>query len=444
MATGKKRAGKGPSMSKAAKPTAGGKSATPKSKPNAARPKSAGKAKGAGAPAAYGTPAAAAAAALPPRPASVGPGVASPPLPQGTAGVPLNVARHLDEACGVWAGLTADEQVVLIRELIETRSDELRLAYPGLLSLGYGYRHERVVGKGGRKLQRRQVKYGERCVAFLVADKWRGTSPPAGAAAGRRLPEHLFTYYQSGGGRKLCAVPTDVHGRKQHYRGARLQQANPRVRARSAQRLVHADGVPACAVQMPAGGPTYLLGCHHVFALSKFERTVPPDVVLSDLASGASVGQSCDFFGFVDQEGFFLDAALIELSPQTPVRQVVPEPIPGFTSPQFVHEIADRFIIQTPDGPVGARFVNVWGQFDTLPYLWPVWQKWVVEMEFDGGVRTSEGHSGSPVFDAADPASFQGMHIGRDGGRAFMLPAFELLRAAHYGLTNVEQTLVFA
>ena len=106
-------------------------------------------------------------------------------------------------------GLTRPEQLRLAHEAATTRSAELRLAYPGLISVGSGFRTRRSVAGGQPVLTR------EPCVIFVVAKKWKTTGRPGDP---RRLPTHLLAVAGPDGQRMLCALPTDVRPLSQYGR----------------------------------------------------------------------------------------------------------------------------------------------------------------------------------------------------------------------------------
>lgn len=345
-------------------------------------------------------------------------------------------AKRLGESCAVWKSLNAAQQFAVLRDVVETRGHELRLAYPDLLAVGYGYQHRESGKKGGR----RTVDYDQPRVAFLVKSKWRKKTSRARADR-RHLPSHLFTFVHLHDGPHLCAVPTDVHGQQQHYRKTRLQGIP--VRADSNLASGTANGVATCAVQAEAGGPVFLMSCHHVFAMSSVLTPVPNDVVVTDTA-GNEVGRDCDFYG--DPGDDFVDAALVRYTGAADVRRVVPEPNRFHVYPNSTAGIAASFRIHAPQGgTVIARRSNIWPSYDQLPYPFPARQQNLVEMTIESGL-TQDGDSGSPVFDS-DDATFQGMHIAltqeEDGTfKAFMLPAFEILRAAHLQMTSDETQML--
>jgi hypothetical protein len=244
--------------------------------------------------------------------------------------------------------------------------------------------------------------------------------------------------------RRLYAIPTDVEELR-HYRNVKLHNADIVATSLDGNgNLNFVEGTICCAVQRPAGGPVYLLGCHHVFALSKILPNVPPNVELVGAPPPGQpprIARSSGFFGYIDSEGFFLDSALLTLDQPMNTRQYVPDPTPANGIVSRVVDLASLASIHiTPTNQVPVEMFKAWFNFDQPWYPWQVRQKWVVEYHFTTGAATAEGNSGSPVFNVSASA-FQGMHIAGNETSAFALPAFELLRASHYGITTGDERL---
>jgi len=336
-------------------------------------------------------------------------------------------AAGLARALAVWKSLerSRSTQVRIARELVETRSHELRRAHPGILSIGYGHR---VEGKD----RNQATKKREVCVTFLVKKKW---DTPSATRARDAIPRHLYTYVEMSGARVLCAIPTDVQGLQ--HTGKIVQQGNRMVTA-FANGLESISGMPCCVVRYP-GGSRYLLGCHHVFAYSDVTTPVPDAVYICTEDNPAQVvGLLSGYFGQLGPDNSFFDAALASISNETLLAAVAVEPVPNGAVVQGESDLAGSVQIRTARGPIEADWLSIhkdlvladYAQFPqvTLPV--------VVEVQTRDFV-TIPGDSGSPVFDDTGTV-LQGMHVAANGaGGSFFIPAYELLRATNYmGLSN--------
>ena len=161
--------------------------------------------------------------------------------------------------------LTRPEQLRLAHEAATTRSAELRLAYPGLISVGSGFRTRRMAA-GGQPLLTR-----EPCVIFVVAKKWKTVGRPSDP---RRLPTHLLAAAGPDEQRMLCAIPTDVRPLS-HYGRPRPKATGGDVPMpfgvlveRTGDRAL-VRGVATCGVQRPGlPNAVFAMSCRHVLSRS--------------------------------------------------------------------------------------------------------------------------------------------------------------------------------
>jgi hypothetical protein len=337
------------------------------------------------------------------------------------------------EAEAVWRALPSSAQMMLARETVETRRHELLRAHRDLVAVGYGHRTT------GEKAA--EIKSGEPCIVFTVKRKW-SKKKSARNTARNTLPRHLEAFVDFQGARRFCAIPTDVRGLNQL--GDVLPHGNQMVHAQSDP--YWSFGMGCCAVRLNEG-KRYLLGCHHVLALSEVVQPVPDQVnVLSAASRQKYIGRLSGYFGVVNPDGTFIDAALAEIDDLNDLNDVVLEPPPNGRFVQDAGELAHLCIIRAAGHvEIPARFVTVhydyplanWGALGTvtLPVL--------VEIQSQSA-PAEPGDSGSPVFDETGSV-FQGMHIGgTDDGRAYFIPAFELLRASNYGMSGGDEMLRLA
>lgn len=341
--------------------------------------------------------------------------------------------RSQMEAEAVWRALPTSAQMMLARETVQTRRHELLGAHRDLQAVGFGHRTT-----GEKAIE---IKTGEPCIVFTVKRKW-SKKKSSRTASRNTLPRYLEAFVDFQGARRLCAIPTDVRGLNQL--GDVLPHGNQMVHA---QRSPYwSFGMGCCAVRLNEG-KRYLLGCHHVLALSEVVQPVPDQVdVLSPASRDKFIGRLSGYFGVVNPDGTFIDAALAEIDDLNDLNDVVLEPPPNGRFVQDAGELAHVCVIRAAGHiEIPAHFVTVhydyplanWGALGTvrLPVL--------VEIQSQSA-PAEPGDSGSPVFDETGSV-FQGMHIGgTDHGRAFFIPAFELLRASNYGMSGGDEMLRLA
>src|SRR5262245_41150828 len=115
--------------------------------------------------------------------------------------------QRLARATQTWKRLDGAAQMALVCEIVETRSDELRRAYRGVLAVAAG--HSRYRRPGAR---RKSVDH-EPAVTFLVSRKWKTKRPTPRPGD---VPARLLAHASVEGLRQLCAVPTDVEDAREY------------------------------------------------------------------------------------------------------------------------------------------------------------------------------------------------------------------------------------
>ena len=350
----------------------------------------------------------------------------------GPAGVPpIPPALHTS-ARAVWEKLGRPRQLRVAGELVRSRQSELRREFTGLVSVGYGWRF-----RGGKHLE------GELVVCFYVEKKWDKKPGRVPRQAGK-LPEYLYTEINDFGVRQLCAVPTDVRGRNEG--GNIIPHANQMVSATSPATGFTVNGVPCCRVRLANGGATYLLSCYHVLALADVTPNFPEMVQVYPLwHPGNAIAMLSGFFGGVEPDGSFFDAALASIIDSDSVARLVTEPLPDGPVIQSEAELAYRCRIHTGRGvQVLCDWLAVHHNVFVPAYgaLRNVTLPTIIEIQpADYQNIAQPGDSGSPVFDDSGTI-FQGMHIaGTDAGNALFIPAYDLLRASNYAIAGGDEML---
>lgn len=330
---------------------------------------------------------------------------------------PPRVARTA--ALKVWQGMEAPAQWRLVKEIAHGHRKFLGKRYSDVVSVGYGC-HTAAALPGQRPPP---------CAAFRIKDT-------AGLGRGKprkRVPAYLYTIVNQQGVTRLCAVPTEVLSER--HTGEFELQGNGMVTAWAGG--ISVGGMPCCVVRLD-DGPVYLLGCYHVFALADVMKDFPGAVEISLPARpGQIVGNLSPYFGGIQTDGDFFDAALADVIDPGTLARLMAEPVQDCRVVQGEEQLAMSCSIHTRRGiDVAADWVAVLRDFRAQAfngdvYVFPA----VVELKARQTL-TANGDSGSPVFDDTGTI-FQGMHIaGTDQGYAYFIPAYELLRAVNYGMTS--------
>lgn len=341
-------------------------------------------------------------------------------------------------------GLAHAAQLQLAHEVAMSQGPTLVGAYTNLLSVGSGYRTRRSGDTGTPALLR------EPCVSFLVRRKWPTAGRPGHPQA---LPRHLLVFADVGGQRLLCAVPTDVRPRSDHgkpvpHDGAVILPFG--IFVDQAQSHDFVTGVVTCAVRRPAApGTTYVLSCRHV--LSRTEQDIDPDQVQLPVLLGdehrTPLGQSTSVRGPLDEQpeaGFDAQLAVVQ---QPAALRAALGGLAFDSATSYVHgpdEVGDGFYVATGRRGADNRRLLVWVSYHNTVRDF----KMVYTRRDGSGVTVrhdlvlfgmasdvlSYGDSGSPAVMQRRGRQLVGMYIGGADGRAFVIPAWQLMSPANYGL----------
>jgi hypothetical protein len=362
--------------------------------------------------------------------------------------ISVDQTTYVDAERNFRRGLTRPEQLRLAHEAATTRSAELRLAYPGLISVGSGFRTRRTAAGGQPVLTR------EPCVIFVVAKKWKTTGRPGDP---RRLPSHLLAVAGPDGQRMLCAIPTDVRPLSQYGRPRPNAGGDDvpmpfgvLVRRTGDDALVR--GVATCGVQRP-GLPdvVFAMSCRHVLSRSLRDadgnQTGMP--VLLNRPDLPRVGATLAARGaLLDGPGFSFDAQLAKLSDGTELRRAM-SGLKFTAADAFLHDPGDvgfGFWIATGRAEANGRRKFVWVDYTgtvedfEMPYRLGNGSGIRVRHELVlHGISESQlmdGDSGSPAVRNQDGRQLMGMFIGGQGNEAFVLPAWQLMNPRNLGVGN--------
>ncbi|OYV02367.1 MAG: hypothetical protein CFE45_00655 [Burkholderiales bacterium PBB5] len=336
----------------------------------------------------------------------------------------------------------------LAHEAATTRSAELKLAYPGLVSIGSGFRTRRAYVGGKPQLTR------EPCVIFVVAKKWKTKGRPGDP---RRLPAFLLAVAGPDEQRILCAVPTDVrplsqYGRPRPRAGGNLVPMPFGILVERAGDPALVRGVAACGVQRPAQpGTVFAMSCRHVLSRSLRDANGNQTSlgVLLNRPDLPSVGATLAVRGdLVAGPAFSFDAQLMEIGDSTGLKRAMAG-LKFTASNAYLHDPGDvglGFWIATGRAQANGRRAFVWVDYTgtvvdfEMPYR--LGNGTVVRVRHElvlHGISESllmEGDSGSPAVRNQDGREMMGMYLGGQGNEAYVLPAWQLMNPRNLGVSN--------
>jgi hypothetical protein len=342
-----------------------------------------------------------------------------------------SIPRHVEQTARQhraaeenWGRLDAPAQEALLAELVHTRSEDLRRAYPDMLAIGYGRRTRKMRGNKRRR-------DAELAVKFMIKKKWAKGSRLSKSS--RAIPNGLLAYWDTPRGRLLMKVPTDID-ELSFYRECRAQ-GRRWVVASNANSTISESGTIACVVRIPGDTRSvYALCAAHVFDLTKhYWPNLPSNVGLSDSASSTAIGRVSDFAGSMQpaSKGLSFDAALAKVSNTGALKANLGASLPS-TAIKTAADIPSSYKIATVHGLLNATKGTVWtnqpldyalSSGDTLT----VQHQTLVESDAD----TAEGDSGSPAV-SNDGSTLVGMNIYGGEGVSFIIPAYTLLATQNY------------
>ncbi len=351
---------------------------------------------------------------------------------------------RLEEAIKVWERFSIEKQKEVVREIVETRGNELRSAYPDIVGIAYGIRTYTD------KNNKQKINSREPCITFMVERKWKKGFDATNRFAIKQLPEYLYTYCEAGQPykRELCAVPTDIECGEEYqitpYSG---NNGRSLIKAWNKDLGRRLDGVITCEVKLPYpfNDGRYILGCHHVFAMSVLTEpgSIPP-INTEILYDDTTVGKLTSLRGRLvpESQGSSFDVALAIVPENNVAKSKLKEALQGLKLKNglvSLKKMVNRCIIVTPNGDYEAEHVKTWPSYNWIKYFKnhpnPV-QSDVVEWHITStnGV-TKPGDSGSPITDPYKN-KLLGMLIGGKSNKAFMLSANKLLSGPNYNLAG--------
>lgn len=318
--------------------------------------------------------------------------------------------KHLSVARQRFESLPLQEQLAMARNFCGRREKQLVKKY-SVNAIGVGYKTT-----GGNVLTKT-------CIAFLVIKKDTRAANP--------IPAEIYTTVRVGGKEVRYSIPTDVEeiAGGQPQSGANLALGINVVSTKNQN--VSLDGAACCIVRQ-VNNPTnrYVLGCHHVLALSLGSpQCAPADAYVRPRSSPYVVGRLYEYLTMSPGGVRSLDAALALVNPLSMTEWNAGGVKPTRVEPGVARPLNCR--IFTPRGSLNAQFVKEWANV-SLPY--PNCGTVVIAAVYQFVADTLPGDSGSPVMQL--DGTLHGMHFWGDPTQrmAFAIPAFMLFRFGVFSL----------
>lgn len=370
---------------------------------------------------------------------------------ENSTGTAVLTPQQQKAATAVFRRLGRERQFLLVQKVVAERERALRLAYPAVLSVGFGFKTRGSEGRAERNLVRTP------CVVFEVARK-RKLLP----TSRRLIPRFLLERVEEGGALRLCAVPTDVKpsiefGAPVPHLGDFPISFPHGIAVSGLHEGPDATaGAVACIIRRSSGNERYAVGCRHVLS-----RSLEDD---PDIASGCDVNGATDEWPFVGRttaiRGAFedapkpsFDAQLMRVS-QSDGWDTLFAGISFSLQDEFLtgpEKVTNALWVATPRADergrrvfIGIRFID-WVRLRPMRYMLGGRQQQIAhELAIHGcavGSALQPGDSGSPAVLTRRGSMLVGMYLGGDGVHAYFIPAWQLLTPGNYGLDEPDWVL---
>ena len=332
--------------------------------------------------------------------------------------------------------LTAQEQIRLIREVVETREDLFQRAWPTVVALGYGRR----AGDDSEASVDPTP-----CLTFVVE------KADSGHKSAADLPAFVFAYATISGTRRLCAIPTDDRIPDDAFElndGADPSQ----IAVHTADNDRSANGMVTCAFTRTFfPDRIYAMSCRHVLSPARQRSEAPQesDLVVLRKDMRREVAVTLGIAGpLLGSSAISLDSQLMKVTDagefvatlgDIRITDMVRDDDELDT---LLIQAGDRdFWIHTSRGPVGIRYhKTVMGE----PIGGLLHRKMILWTAADPKHVTEEGDSGSPVTTARSGGVLVGMHQGAFPGSGSSpwigasIPIVDLFDPTRYDLSSGE------
>ena len=339
------------------------------------------------------------------RPAASEPGTVPPrPRPQ----------EESKEAAVAWAKISRQKRLAIVREVVETRHDELRRAYPQVIGVMSGLKRTRKTRRDAELLRK-----PEPAVIFVV-DRKRAEKD---LQPDDRI-QPLYHYCTVNRRRRLCQVPIDVEEVRSF--SAIRPGSNGQVSVNGEA------GVVCCAVRVPLRDtrPLAAVSCCHLFRKSGMKVTFAGQRLGTVKHLGTLVPEpriSCDVALALDVDRFVLRDALDRLKITLLARDLDDIPQAGGV-----------YWIRTPNGALAATYRGDFTGVFSYDDVGPVQHTLLIQSRMLQEPAIA-GYSGAPVTTRRDGGMLLGMHIAGDGDdpngpgdTALMIPIWHVLQTSNY------------
>lgn len=309
-----------------------------------------------------------------------------------------------------WEQLTPEQQLAAVREVCGSKGFAIVKRFDDVLAVGAGFK--KAAGAVSKSI----------CLGLLVKKKKKRLGKVS-----RPIPERLVVTVERDGKRVQLSVPTDV---EELGKGKPHQAINTAAGVRAFNRNNTAQGVPgaACCVVVDESDATnrFVLGCHHVLALSLLTSGCAflKDTDVSGRGAAPKFGGLFHPLPMAADGNPCLDAALALVDSGTEVTWESSEGIKPVRVEPGVNQPMNCFVF-TPDRSLSATFIKEWAN---VPLQYPRCGTVVIAAAYQFQVATVGGHSGSPVM--TTDGTLHGMHFWGDEQQqlAMAIPAFMLFR----------------
>jgi hypothetical protein len=340
----------------------------------------------------------------------------------------------LSQAEQAFRSLTLEEQVLLMRELVDTRAAELCRAYANVIAVSYGFRRRLDLETGHHRIER------EPCVKFLVKRKWRSGFDNLK----RRLPRHLFAYWTIDGARRVCAIPTDIEDSRQH---AVARPHIPQTVLVSVDSQPIVSGVITCAIERSSDpDQLYVISCKHVFSPNWLSNPGFHVAKVDIQDGGATVAKTVKMAGELTMASrYSLDSQLAKVEDRNALQVALGGlDVAGYARSETEAMAAADLWIVTPSGPINAKINRVLGEEHPINYrkrgpVEDIRHEKLFEVQTEHPTRG--GHSGSPVLTSRDGGLLIGMLIAgppddvsvdKSETLSYVIPAWHIIDPMRY------------
>lgn len=307
-----------------------------------------------------------------------------------------------------WEGLTAQQQLAAVREVCGSKGQALTKRFDDVLAVGAGFK--KSAGNVSEAI----------CLGLMVKKKrTRNLTSP--------IPERVLVTVVRDGNRVRLSIPTDV----EELGKGTPHAVNVAKGVRAFNRNNAAQGVPgaACCVVVNASQPSdrFLLGCHHVLALSFLTSGCAafPQTDVADRGMASKVGELFFPLPMAANGRPCLDAALALIDADAQVTWMSDEGLRPLVVEPGVQQPLNCFVF-TPERALRAVFVKEWAN---VPLQYARCGTVIIAAAYQFQADTVGGHSGSAVM--SPDGTLHGMHFWGDPSQrlAMAIPAFMLFRA---------------